>query len=66
MSLYWTTECIPIGVTSLLPILLYPLMGYKINKLILILFTREYLFELLISLGIMTSKAISRGYFQVI
>lgn len=40
MSIYWTTECLPIGVTSLIPIVLFPLFG------------------------IISSKVITRGYFQ--
>ena len=62
MSLYWTTECMPIGVTSLLPILLYPLMGKQ--KIRSLKFLKNDQSRLI--LGIMTSKAISRGYFQVI
>ena len=27
MSVYWLSECIPMAITSLLPVLLYPLFG---------------------------------------
>ncbi len=27
MAIYWLTECIPIGATGLLPVLLLPLLG---------------------------------------
>ena len=32
MSFYWLTECIPIGITSLLPMLLFPLFGIMSSK----------------------------------
>jgi sodium-dependent dicarboxylate transporter 2/3/5 len=32
MSLYWLTECIPIGITSLLPMLLFPTFGILSSK----------------------------------
>ncbi|TWW75053.1 Solute carrier family 13 member 2 [Takifugu flavidus] len=27
MALYWCTECMPLAVTSLLPVVLFPMMG---------------------------------------
>ena len=27
MALYWCTECIPLAVTALMPVVLFPLMG---------------------------------------
>lgn len=49
MSGYWITECLPLGITSLLPVLLFPLFGildskstskiyFEVNYLLLLLF----------------------------
>lgn len=32
MSLYWILECIPYAITSLLPVVLYPLFGIMSSK----------------------------------
>jgi di/tricarboxylate transporter len=32
MSLYWITECIPYAITSLLPVILYPMFGIMSSK----------------------------------
>ncbi len=34
MSIYWTTECLPIGVTSLMPIVLFPIFGIISSKVV--------------------------------
>lgn len=44
MAFLWVTEAIPIGVTSLLPILLYPLLGIMDGKLVSSTYINDVIF----------------------
>lgn len=44
MALYWCTECIPLAVTALLPVILFPMMGILESTEVLSRFCLIYLF----------------------
>ena len=33
MAVYWVTECIPVQITALMPIILFPFMGIMVLKI---------------------------------